>query len=90
MQLQKINISLNRCKQCNQKLKVARLSRINLRLDIKQLDNIGKTLGTDRSKTIRAALNCVDNVLHNFFGGEVSDIFRRDPKDEKKPLYKGR
>ncbi|KKM79308.1 hypothetical protein LCGC14_1351270 [marine sediment metagenome] len=66
------------------------LTKINVRLDLKQLDHVGKKLGVDRSKTIRAALNCVENVLQNFFGGEVTDIFRRDPKNEKKALYKQR
>ena len=64
------------------------LSRINTRLDLTQLDRIAKKLGLDRSKTIRAALNCSENVLLNFFGGEVTDIFRRNPKNENEALYK--
>ena len=64
------------------------LTKINVRLDLKQLDNVGRRLGLDRSKTIRSALTCVENVLQNFFGGEVTDIFRRDPKNEKEPFYK--
>jgi len=64
------------------------LSKINIRLDLNQLDRIANKLGIDRSKTIRAALNCCENVLQNFFGGEVSDIFRRNKKNENNALYK--
>jgi len=64
------------------------LTKINIRLDLTQLDRVGKKLGIDRSKTIRASLTCTENVLQNFFGGEVTDIFRRDPKNEKEQLYK--
>lgn len=64
------------------------LKKINVRLDLNQLDRVCKKLGVDRSKTIRASLNCVENVLQNFFGGEVTDIFRRDPKNEKESFYK--
>lgn len=64
------------------------LTKINIRLDSKHLDLVCKKLGLDRSKTIRACLICTENVLQNFFGGEIKDIFRRDPKDENKSLYK--
>lgn len=66
------------------------LQKINTRLDLKQLDRVRKKLGLDRSKAIRAALTCTENVLQNFFGGEVKDIFRRDPKNETKELYRTR
>ena len=69
------------------KMSKNKLTKINVRVDLKKLDLIGKKLGVDRSKTIRAALNCVDNVLHNFFGGEVGNIFRRKKKNEELDLY---
>lgn len=60
---------------------------ISVRVDREQLDRLKKALGLDDSKAIRAALNCTDFVIHRLFGGEVQNIFRRNPKDETKDLY---
>jgi len=62
-------------------------AKINVRVDEDQLKRLQKALGLDQSKTIRACMNCTENVLRRFFGGEVSDIFRRDEKDESKAKY---
>ncbi len=63
------------------------LTKINVRLDLKRLDDIAKRLGVDRSKAIRACMNCTYNVLHNLFGGEVGNIFRRKKENEELNLY---
>ncbi len=52
-----------------------------------QLKRLRKTLGVDDSKTIRASMNCADNVIHNTFGGEVKNIFRRRKDNEELDLY---
>lgn len=60
---------------------------ISIRVNAEQLENIAKKLGVDDSKAIRASMNCCENVLHNFFGGEVGNIFKRKKKDEELDLY---
>lgn len=60
---------------------------ISVRVDRLQLDKLKKTLGVDDSKTLRACLNCADNVIHNLFGGEVSNIFKRRKENEELDLY---
>ena len=52
-----------------------------------QLQRLSKTLGIDDSKTIRACMNCAENVIHNTFGGEVKNIFRRKKTNEELDLY---
>lgn len=61
---------------------------ISVRVDSEQLKRLNKALGTDDSKTIRACMNCSEFVIQRLFGGEVTYIFRRNPKDEEKDLYK--
>jgi len=63
---------------------------LTVRVDSEQLERLKRALGVDESKTIRACLNCTENVIQNFFGGEVVDIFRRDPKDENRELFENR
>lgn len=60
---------------------------VSVRLNKIQLEKLQHSLGLDQSKTIRACMNCTENVLHNFFGGEVSEIFKRRRSDETKPRY---
>jgi len=60
---------------------------ISVRVDSEQLKRIAKALGVDESKAIRASLNCCENVLHNFFGGELTNVFKRKKKDEELDLY---
>ncbi len=64
-----------------------KLTKINVRLDLDRLNDLAKRLGVDRSKAIRACMNCTYNVLHNTFGGEVGNIFRRKRKNEELDLY---
>ncbi|KKN48608.1 hypothetical protein LCGC14_0651070 [marine sediment metagenome] len=52
-----------------------------------QLKKLSRTLGVDTAKTIRACMNCADNVIHNLFGGEVKDVFRRKKKNEELDFY---
>ena len=52
-----------------------------------QLKNLAKKLGVDDSKAIRASMNCCENVLQGFFGGEVGNIFRRKKTDEEANMY---
>jgi len=61
--------------------------KVNVRLDKAQLELLQKKLGLDQSKTIRACLNCTENVLLNFFGGEVTEIFKRRRDNENEPRY---
>lgn len=61
---------------------------LTIRIESKQLQRLSKSLGLDDSKTIRACMNCTENVLHNFFGGEVGNIFKRQKKNEEENLYK--
>lgn len=60
---------------------------ISIRVNEAQLKKLSKTLGVDDSKTIRACMNCADNVIHNLFGGEVRNIFRRKKENEELDLY---
>jgi len=60
---------------------------ISIRVNGEQLERIAKKLGVDESKAIRASLNCCENVLQGFFGGEVSNIFKRKKTDEELDLY---
>ena len=60
---------------------------ITVRLDKKQLQRLQIQLGLDQSKTIRACLNCTENVILSFFGGEVKHIFKRNKDNETLPLY---
>lgn len=58
-----------------------------VRIDPKLLARLQKTLGVDESKTIRASMNCAENVIHGLFGGEVRNIFRRKKTNEELDLY---
>lgn len=60
---------------------------VQARINTAQLERLQKALGLDESKTIRACMNCTENVLQNFFGGEISEIFKRKSTDEKVPKY---
>jgi hypothetical protein len=63
---------------------------MTIRVNSEQLERLRKALGTDDSKTIRACMNLTENVILRWFGGEITYIFKRDPKDERHDLYKGR
>lgn len=67
---------------------MAKDKRIVVRVDSEQLEKLKKALGVDESKTVRACLNCAENVILRWFGGEISNIFKRDKKDEEKDLYR--
>lgn len=58
-----------------------------VRIDPDQLKRLQKTLGVDESKTIRACMNCAENVIHNMFGGEVKNIFRRKKGNEELDFF---
>lgn len=60
---------------------------MTVRLDSEQLSRLASSLGVDESKAIRASMNCCENVLHTFFGGEVGNIFKRKKTDEEADLY---
>lgn len=61
--------------------------KISVWVNEEQLKKLSKTLGVDPAKTIRACMNVADNVIHNLFGGEVKNIFRRKKADEELDLY---
>lgn len=63
---------------------------MTVRVDSDQIDRLSKSLGVDPSKVIRASLNLTENVLHNFFGGEVGNIFKRKKTNEEVDLYENR
>lgn len=63
---------------------------LNVRVDFKLLKELSQKLGVDDSKMIRACMNCTANILNNFFGGEVTHIFKRNEKDEEEEKYKWR
>jgi hypothetical protein len=56
-------------------------------VDEEQIERLSKKLGVDPSKVIRASLNLTENVLQNFFGGEVGNIFKRKKTNEEANLY---
>ena len=58
-----------------------------VRIDPEQLKRIANLLGVDESKAIRASMNCCENVIQRFFGGEVSNIFKRRKTNEELDLY---
>jgi len=60
---------------------------LTVRVDPDQLERLGKSLGVDQSKVIRASLNLTENVLRNFFGGEVGNIFKRKKTNEEENRY---
>jgi len=60
---------------------------LTIRVDSKLLDELSRKLGVDDSKTIRACMNCTKNVLQNFFGGEITHIFKRKKTDEEVEMY---
>ena len=64
-----------------------KLKQISIRVDPDLLKKLKKSLGVDDSKTIRACMNCASNVLHNTFGGEVGNIFRRRKSNEELNYY---
>ena len=61
--------------------------KISVWVNKEQLARLSKTLGVDDSKTIRASMNAAENVIHNIFGGEVKNIFRRKKSNEELDLY---
>lgn len=59
------------------------------RIDMQQMARLQKKLGlNDEAKVIRSCMNCAENVIQNFFGGEVQAIFERSNADERQPKYK--
>lgn len=60
---------------------------ITVRVNGDLLKELSDSLGIDESKTIRACMNCTKNVLHGFFGGEVTNIFKRKKTDEEIEMY---
>lgn len=66
---------------------MAKDKQLTIRVDSKLLKELSQGLGVDDSKTIRACMNCTKNVLQGFFGGEVSNIFKRKKTDEEVELY---
>lgn len=62
-------------------------TKISVWVNEEQLKKLSKTLGVDPAKTIRACMNCADNVIHNMFGGEVKNIFRRRKNNEELDLF---
>jgi len=61
--------------------------KITVRVDSQQLEKLRKALGVDESKAIRAAINCSLNVIHNIFGGEIGNVFKRKKSNEEMDLY---
>tara|TARA_Y100000310_G_C20491026_1_gene719223 strand:- start:667 stop:873 length:207 start_codon:yes stop_codon:yes gene_type:complete len=61
--------------------------KISAWINEEQLRRLSKTLGVDDAKTIRACMNCADNVIHNIFGGEIKNIFRRKKTNEEMDMY---
>ena len=64
-----------------------KLKLITVRVNPDLLSQLNKALGVDDSKTIRACMNCANNVIHNTFGGEIGNIFRRKKKNEELNFY---
>ena len=62
-------------------------TKITVRIDSELLEKLCKTLGVDQSKCIRACMNCANNVIHNQFGGEIGNIFRRKKTNEELDFY---
>jgi len=60
---------------------------ISVRVDKRTLEALKRTLGVDDSKTIRACMNCSNNVIHGLFGGEVTNIFKRKRDNEELDRY---
>ena len=60
---------------------------ITVRVNGELLKELSKDLGVDESKTIRACMNCTKNVIHGFFGGEITHIFKRKKTNEEIELY---
>jgi len=67
-----------------------KLKLISVRVDPELLNKLKKDLGVDESKTLRACMNCANNVIHNTFGGEIGNIFRRKKKNEELDYYEKR
>ncbi len=63
------------------------LIQISVRVDKATLEALKKSLGVDDSKVVRASMNCCNNVIQGFFGGEVSNIFKRKKDNEELNLY---
>ena len=61
--------------------------KISVWVNEEKLRSLNKSLGVDDSKTIRACMNCAFNVLHNTFGGEIKNIFRRKKHNEEIEFY---
>ena len=60
---------------------------MSVRVDEDQLERLSRSLGVDQSKVIRASMNLTENVLLNFFGGEVGNIFKRKKTNEEEDKY---
>jgi len=63
------------------------LIQISVRVDKQTLNSLKKSLGVDDSKAIRASMNCANNVIHNTFGGEIGNIFKRKKDNEEVDLF---
>jgi len=68
-------------------MKSKNLIQKSVRINELELEKLKKKLGVDDSKAIRAAINCANNVIHNLFGREVGDIFRRKKANEELDFY---
>jgi len=60
---------------------------LSLRVDSAQLKRLNKALGVDDSKSIRACMNFTENVIHHWFGGNLTYLFRRKKNDEEQSNY---
>jgi len=60
---------------------------ISLRVDEEQLQRLGKALGVDDSKAVRACMNLAENVIRDWFGGQIGNIFKRKKSNEELDLY---
>ena len=65
-----------------------KLIRKSVRVDKDVLEQLKKLLGIpDESKAIRAAMNFTNNVAHNLFSGNLSNMFKRRKDNEEVALY---
>ena len=64
------------------------LVKISVRVDKVSLEENKKLLGlSDSSKAIRASMNFTNNVAHNLFSGNLSNMFKRKKGNEEVDLY---
>jgi len=64
------------------------LIRKSIRVDSRTLSQLRRLFGVDDdSKAIRAAMNFTNNVAHNLFSGNLSNMFKRKRDNEEVKLY---